>query len=112
MTFGALGLPVQTGALDPTQQVAALQRANFDPSKLTDPSFLNTFIQQFLANAGQQSGATGTSLADVALAALNNSEAGNGGDPIPLDLSALAIDTGSTSDGSTDPNAPLLSLFA
>lgn len=52
VTRGALGLPDSVGALTAAQQQAALKNAAFDPTKLVDRSFLNHFINRFLANAG------------------------------------------------------------
>jgi hypothetical protein len=52
VTRGALGLPDAVGALSVDQQQTALKNAGFDPSKLVDSSFLNQFINRFLANAG------------------------------------------------------------
>jgi hypothetical protein len=64
VTYGALGLPASVGALSVSQQLAALKNAHFDPTKLLDRSFLDKFINQFLANAGlQQSSSSSDPLA-------------------------------------------------
>jgi hypothetical protein len=89
VTLGALGLPAQTGALDPDQQVRVIENAGFDPKKLLDRSFLDKFIQQFLVNTGmQQSSAGGSDPGSLALSILSG---GSGSDSVPsLDLSFLA----------------------
>ncbi|HZS81984.1 MAG TPA: DUF1217 domain-containing protein [Stellaceae bacterium] len=109
VTLGALGLPPQTGALDPSQQIQILTNAGFDPKKLLDPKFLNTFIQQFLVNAGPQQGAQGTDPASVGLAALTGITAGGGGtDPGSVALSLLAgIGGGSGSAGGGSSAGPV-----
>jgi hypothetical protein len=66
VTYGALGLPASVGGLPVSQQLAALTNAHFDPTKLLDRSFLNKFINQFLANAGlQQSSSSSNPLAGL-----------------------------------------------
>ena len=111
VTLGALGLPADTGALDVSQQELILTNAGFNPNDLLDPTKLKQFINQFLANAQINSGASGSSPADVALAALTaGNNASNG--IVPLDLSFLQTPvTGGSSSGSSS-NGSLVSLFA
>ena len=91
VTLGALGLPAQTGALDPDQQVRVIENAGFDPKKLLDRSFLDKFIQQFLVNTGMQQGSTGSGSDPGSLALSILSGGSGGGDATPsLDLSFLA----------------------
>ncbi len=101
VTLGALGLPAQTGALDPSQQEQILANAGFDPSKLTDPTFLKQFINQFLANVSLQNGSSDPLLAlfgggngsgsssDPSLALFGGGGGGGGDGTIPIDLSFL-----------------------
>lgn len=110
VTLGALGLPAQTGALDPTEQEQLIANTGFDPNRLTDPTYLKQFVNQFLANAGQQAGITGTGAADVALAALQAGSGASG--PTPIDLSFLAIGSGSSTSNSSSGTGSLVSLFA
>jgi hypothetical protein len=109
VTLGALGLPAQTGALDVDQQQQILTNAGFDPNSLLDPTKLKQFISQFLANAQINSGASGSSPADVALAALTNGENSSDG-IVPLDLSFLQTPTSGSSSGSS-ANGSLVNLF-
>jgi hypothetical protein len=111
VTLGALGLPAQTGALDVTQQEQILASAGFHPNDLLDPTKLKQFINQFLANTQANSGATGSSAADVALAALTAGNSANNG-IVPIDLSFLQIPSSSSSGSSTSSNGSLVSLFA
>jgi hypothetical protein len=105
VTRGALGLPDAVGALSVAQQQYAMTNAGFDPTKLVDPTFLNQFINRFLANAGLAQSSASTS----PLAALY--QAGNVGYVIPdpttpptgVDLNFL---TGNSAGGS------VLNLFA
>jgi hypothetical protein len=105
VTRGALGLPDAVGALSVAQQQTAMKNAGFDPAKLVDPTFLNQFINRFLANAGlAQSNASSDPLAALF-------QAGTGGYTIPdpttpptgVDLNFL---TGNSTGGS------VLNLFA
>ena len=111
VTLGALGLPAQTGALDVSQQELILSNAGFNPNDLLDPTKLKQFINQFLANTQANSGATGSSAADVALAALTAGNSANNG-IVPIDLSFLSIPSSSSSGSSTSANGSLVSLFA
>ncbi|HEX3499783.1 MAG TPA: DUF1217 domain-containing protein [Stellaceae bacterium] len=105
VTRGALGLPDAVGALSVPQQQTAMTNAGFDPSKLTDPTFLGQFINRFLANAGLAQSNSSTD----PMAALF--QAGSNGYTIPdpstppagVDLSFI---TGNSSGGS------VLDLFA
>jgi hypothetical protein len=95
VTLGALGLPAQTGALDPDQQVRTIENAGFDPKKLLDRSFLDTFIQQFLVNAGMQQSAAGGGSDPGSLALAIVGGGSGGGSAVPsLDLSFLANGAG------------------
>ncbi|MBV9522784.1 MAG: DUF1217 domain-containing protein, partial [Alphaproteobacteria bacterium] len=96
VTLGALGLPAETGALDPNQQIQILTNAGFDPKKLLDPKYLHQFIEQFLINSGQQQSAQGTDPASVGLAALTGITSGGGTDPGSV---ALTLLSGITSSG-------------
>ena len=90
-----LGLPKQTGALDPDQQVRVIENAGFDPKKLLDRSFLDKFIQQFLVNTGMQPSSVGGGSDAGSLALSILSGGGGGGGNVPsLDLSFLASGTG------------------
>ncbi len=112
VTLGALGLPSDTAALDVSQQEQILTNAGFDPNSLLDPKKLQQFINQFLANAQINSGASGSSAADVALAALTNGQNASDG-IVPLDLSFLQIPGSTTSSSSTgsSTNGSLVNLF-
>jgi len=64
VTLGALGLPAAVGGLPVSQQQTALTNAGFDPTKLSDPTFVKQFVDRFLANAGlQQSSSSNDPLA-------------------------------------------------
>ena len=99
---GALGLPDSLAALSVDQQTAALKRAGFDSAKLVDSSYLKTFINQFLGNAGLQQ-----SNADPLTALFQPGTANDIPDPTtpptPVDFSFL---TGGSGGGS------ILDLFA
>ncbi len=102
MVRGALGLPDSLAALSVDQQTAALKRAGFDSAKLVDSSYLKTFINQFLGNAGLQQ-----SNADPLTALFQPGTANDIPDPTtpptPVDFSFL---TGGSGGGS------ILDLFA
>jgi hypothetical protein len=105
VTRGALGLPDAVGALSVDQQQTAMKNAGFDPTQLTDPTFLKQFINRFLANAGLAQ----SSASSDPLAALFSPGSGSYSIPDPttppagVDLSFL---TGTSGGGS------VLDLFA
>ncbi len=101
---GALGLPDAVGALTVAQQQAAMTNAGFDPAKLTDRTFLNQFIDRFLANAGL---AQASSSSDPLAALFQVSSGNNIPDPTtPPTGVNLSFITGTSTGGS------VLDLFA
>jgi hypothetical protein len=104
VTRGALGLPDAVGALSVPQQQTAMTNAGFDPTKLTDPTFLKQFINRFLANAGlAQSNSSSDPLAALFSAGTGYTIPDPTTPPAGVDLSFI---TGTSTGGS------VLDLFA
>ena len=53
----ALGLPLAFGALDVTQQKRMLSAKNLDPTKFSDPAYLDKFIDRFLSASDRETAA-------------------------------------------------------
>ena len=87
VVYGAYSQPASLGALDPDAQVRALTRAGFDPSQLAKPGAINSLIQRYLVNAGNQ---TNSGAGAPVLAAFQSASPGSGAsDPVALDTSLL-----------------------
>jgi Protein of unknown function (DUF1217). len=95
----AYGLPKETAALDARQQVRQLEAKGFDYTKLSDPKYVETLINRFLASkdaSGAPTGAdedvaiNGTASAASAVLTSMASQAAESNGIMAIDLSFLA----------------------